>query len=433
MTEVVLRASGLGKRYRINHLERAVTLRAAIYGFLAAPVTRIRDTFRAPRPDELLWALRHVSFEVERGQVLGVVGPNGAGKSTLLRILSRITHPTEGHAEIHGRLSSLLEIGTGFHPELTGRDNVFLNGAVLGMRRAEVAAKLDSIVEFAGIEQMIDTPVKRYSSGMSTRLAFSVAAHLDPDILLVDEVLAVGDVEFQKRSLGKMREAAGGGRTVIFVSHNMASLRALCDRAILLERGEIRAEGDIDSVIDRYLSAHVAATPAGVIPADAPRMGTGEARLSRVELLDEGGRSAGHVRGGEPIALAIAVEGESRIRDAVFEVGISTVEGTRIATAFSTDASQPPVELDPGETSVTVELEPSLLPGHYTLDLGLYRTGPPWVIDYVERIFDFYVIDTGEPRSGGFALPAPRGYMRPPARWYRSDLAPIEQSRGLRR
>src|SRR5437879_1762300 len=223
----VLQVEGLGKQYRIHHLERPQTLRASVQRFLARPVARIHDVVRKPREDELIWALRDVSFELEQGQVLGIVGRNGAGKSTLLKILSRISDPTEGHAEVRGTLSSLLEVGTGFHPELTGRDNIFLNGAILGMRRAEVAKKFSSIVEFAGVEKFIDTPVKRYSSGMYMRLAFAVAAHLEPDILLVDEVLAVGDIDFQRRCLGKMREATGEGRTVVFVSHKMASIRAL--------------------------------------------------------------------------------------------------------------------------------------------------------------------------------------------------------------
>src|ERR1043166_6629125 len=249
----VLELVGLGKQYRIHHLERPETLRASLQRFLTRPVARIHDAVRKPREDELIWALRDVSFELEQGHVLGIVGRNGAGKSTLLKILSRITDPTEGHADVRGRLSSLLEVGTGFHPELTGRDNIYLNGAIMGMRRAEVTAKFDSIVEFAGVEKFIDTPVKRYSSGMYMRLAFAVAAHLEPDILLVDEVLAVGDIDFQRRCLGKMREATGEGRTAVFVSHNMATIANLCPRAILLKNGSIVETGDTPAIIDNYL------------------------------------------------------------------------------------------------------------------------------------------------------------------------------------
>ena len=209
MQDVVLSVHRLGKQYRIAHLVRPTTLRDSVQRFLTAPVRRLHDIFREPTQDELIWALRDVSFELARGQVLGIIGRNGAGKSTLLKILSRITDPTEGYADVHGRLASLLEVGTGFHPELTGRQNVFLNGAILGMPRSETRAKFDQIVEFAGVETFIDTPVKRYSSGMYMRLAFAVAAHLEPDVLVVDEVLAVGDAEFQKKSLGKMREVTG--------------------------------------------------------------------------------------------------------------------------------------------------------------------------------------------------------------------------------
>ncbi|HET59761.1 MAG TPA: ABC transporter ATP-binding protein, partial [Chloroflexi bacterium] len=199
------------------------------------------------------WALKDVSFEVKRGEVVGVIGRNGAGKSTLLKILSRITEPTTGHAEIHGRVGSLLEVGTGFHPELTGRENIYLNGAILGMKRTEIARKFDEIVAFSEIEKFLDTPVKRYSSGMYVRLAFAVAAHLEPEILLVDEVLAVGDASFQKKCLGKMGDIAGEGRTVLFVSHNMAAVQSLCSKALLLVHGQIDAIGDVDSVIQGYL------------------------------------------------------------------------------------------------------------------------------------------------------------------------------------
>src|ERR1043166_3334076 len=286
----VLELVGLGKQYRIHHLERPETLRASLQRFLTRPVARIHDAVRKPREDELIWALRDVSFELEQGHVLGIVGRNGAGKSTLLKILSRITDPTEGHADVRGRLSSLLEVGTGFHPELTGRDNIYLNGAIMGMRRAEVTAKFDSIVEFAGVEKFIDTPVKRYSSGMYMRLAFAVAAHLEPDILLVDEVLAVGDIDFQRRSLAKIREATTEGRTVLFVTHDMQSVRTLCDRALLLAGGRVTADGKVDDVVQAYISLESPHVASRAIPDDARRAGTGEARLTHVELLDDGGR-----------------------------------------------------------------------------------------------------------------------------------------------
>jgi len=251
MGEVAIKAQGLGKCYRLG-LHQIGNLRETISAAAKHPLQALRRR-RERSAGDLLWAVRDFDLEVPEGQVVGLVGHNGAGKSTLLKIFSRITEPTTGWAEIRGRVGSLLEVGTGFHPELTGRENVFLNGAILGMRRAEIRSRFDEIVEFAEVERFLDTPVKRYSSGMQVRLAFAVAAHLEPEIMLVDEVLAVGDSAFQRRSLAKMTEVAKEGRTVIFVSHNLAIIRALCDRGVLLEKGRTLADGPIGDVLDRYL------------------------------------------------------------------------------------------------------------------------------------------------------------------------------------
>ena len=249
MSAPAIRVEGLGKRFRIGERVRYKSLRES----LANAVTR---TLRGERrPHETIWALKDVSFEVQPGEVVGVIGRNGAGKSTLLKILSRITEPTEGRVELHGRVGSLLEVGTGFHQELTGRENIYLNGAILGMKRAEIERKFDEIVAFAEIERFLDTPVKHYSTGMYLRLAFAVAAHLEPEILLVDEVLAVGDAEFQKKCLGKMGDVARGGRTVLFVSHNMTAVSQLCKRALCLDSGELAESGDASEVVQCYLSS----------------------------------------------------------------------------------------------------------------------------------------------------------------------------------
>ncbi len=256
MSDIAIRAENLGKQYRIGKRERYHTLRDTLTDTVTAPFRWLRNgrsTNGNGAPDHI-WALKDVSFEIKRGEVVGIIGRNGAGKSTLLKVLSRITEPAKGHAEIHGRVGSLLEVGTGFHPELTGRENIYLNGAILGMRKAEIARKFDEIVAFAEIETFLDTPVKHYSSGMYTRLAFAVAAHMDTDILLVDEVLAVGDAEFQRKCLGKMEAVGRDGRTVIFVSHFMPTVRALCARVILLGAGRIELDGPAADVIDRYLS-----------------------------------------------------------------------------------------------------------------------------------------------------------------------------------
>ena len=422
----VLRVEGLGKRYRIHHLERPQTLRASVQRFLRKPVARIHDAIRKPREDELIWALQDVSFELEQGRVLGVVGRNGAGKSTLLKILSRITDPTEGYAEVRGTLSSLLEVGTGFHPELTGRDNVYLNGAILGMRRAEVTKKFASIVEFAGVEKFVDTPVKRYSSGMYMRLAFAVAAHLEPDILLVDEVLAVGDLEFQRRCLGKMREVTGEGRTIVFVSHNMAAIRALCPRAILLDHGELRADGPVEEVISKYLTTDVKVDSSGAIPAHVPRIGSGDVRLRHVELFGRDGEPLSYARLGQPVTIVIGLESTRRV-EALLEVGISSLDGTRATTAFNTDEGQPPQTLEPGYARVTVQLESFLLPGHYAVDLGVHHAGVGGVLDFVERVRDFEVLNLDEEGRDKYPVGRVRGYVRAPARW--SEPEPMESER----
>src|SRR5438128_2161525 len=261
MPDIAIRVDGLSKQYRIGKIERYRTLRDSVTEAVTAPFRRVRSMLsrsggaKTEIPSELIWALKDVSFEVPRGAVVGVIGRNGAGKSTLLKVLSRITEPTEGQVEIHGRVGSLLEVGTGFHGELTGRENIFLNGAILGMRRTEIVRKFDEIVAFAEVEKFIDTPVKHYSSGMYMRLAFAVAAHLEPEILIVDEVLAVGDAEFQKKCLGKMDETTRQGRTVLFVSHNMTALENLCQRGVVLHQGQITYIGNQAEAIAQYLKS----------------------------------------------------------------------------------------------------------------------------------------------------------------------------------
>jgi lipopolysaccharide transport system ATP-binding protein len=284
---VSIEAQGLSKRYRIGQMQAAYgTLRDS----LAHAAARLAGRESEYEKQEI-WALRDVSFQVDEGEVLGVIGRNGAGKSTLLKVLTRITTPTSGRAVIRGRVGSLLEVGTGFNPELTGRENVFLNGSILGMKRREIQRKLDEIIEFSGVEKFIDTPVKRYSSGMSVRLAFSVAAHLEPEIMLVDEVLAVGDAEFQQRCLGRMEDLSGTGRTVLFVSHNMQAVNQLCDRAIWLEGGEIYDEGEPSDVVTHYLHSALGSGSRISWPDDESAPGDDLARLLSVRAVDEYGET----------------------------------------------------------------------------------------------------------------------------------------------
>jgi lipopolysaccharide transport system ATP-binding protein len=254
MSDVAVRVNDLGKKYRIRHQrrERYIALRDVIADGFRNVLRGKADDGAAPAIEDF-WALKDVSFEVKRGEVIGIIGRNGAGKSTLLKVISRITEPNEGRIELIGRVASMLEVGTGFHPELTGRENIYLNGAILGMRRAEIKRRFDEIVAFAEVENFLDTPVKRFSSGMYVRLAFAVAAHLETEILIVDEVLAVGDAEFQKRCLGKMSQVAQGGRTVLFVSHNMGSIRRLTRRCIVLDHGKVMVDAAVETAIDSYL------------------------------------------------------------------------------------------------------------------------------------------------------------------------------------
>jgi lipopolysaccharide transport system ATP-binding protein len=317
MSKAAIVCEEIGKLYRIGQRERYKTLREAITDAMAAPFRRMASvlgTGNGQQGDATIWALKGVSFAIQQGEVVGVVGRNGAGKSTLLKVLSRITEPTEGSARIRGRLSSLLEVGTGFHPELTGRENVYLNGAILGMTRAEIARKFDEIVAFAEIDDFIDTPVKRYSSGMYVRLAFAVAAHMETEVLLVDEVLAVGDAAFQKKCLGRMGEVTKEGRTVLFVSHSMPSIQRLCSRALLLEDGALVCDGDVDKVIERYLSYDKAQEFAATFTGEKPQITRASARWTP----EEG------------IRLEVAFASPFRLRPPLLGISMYDVMGTAV-------------------------------------------------------------------------------------------------------
>jgi len=313
MNDIAIRVENLSKLYRMGQFVGYKTLRESIVSIISAPFRRLR---RSSSPvsdhDEYIWALKDVSFEVKPGEAIGIIGANGAGKTTLLRILCRITNPTEGYAEIHGRVGSLLEVGTGFHPELTGRENIYLNGAVLGMKKKEIDRKFAEIVDFSGVEKFIDTPLKRFSTGMQVRLAFSVAAHLEPEILLVDEVLAVGDAEFQRKCLGKMGDVAKEGRTVLFVSHNMSAVRKLCPSVILLEEGGIALRGDADQVIDQYLASSrtsiLSQEAGGLIDHSYPEDPSKIMQIRRVRILDHTGKPAVDINNRYPFTTELEFE-----------------------------------------------------------------------------------------------------------------------------
>jgi lipopolysaccharide transport system ATP-binding protein len=364
----VIRAEGLGKCFSLGETRRSGSLRESLVAGASAFFGSGR---RRGASLDHLWALWDVSFEVAQGEVLGIIGANGAGKSTLLRILSRITAPSAGRARIRGRVGSLLEVGTGFHPELTGRENVHLNGAILGMRRQEIARRFDAIVDFAGVERFLDTPVKRYSSGMRMRLAFAVAAHLEPEVLIVDEVLAVGDLAFQQRCLGKMSEVAGSGRTVLFVSHNMAAVEGLCDRALLLERGRHVTSGETRGVIGEYLARASAPVASGPV-ASSP---DGDLQVRGLELQDEHDVPIGAVRSGQSFAVELELATRRPLPRAAVQLAINDSLGARTAVLHSGVAG--------GESDLPAGLhrirchvrDLPLVPGAYTLELKLLAGG----------------------------------------------------------
>ena len=376
MAQPIIQVEGLSKHYRLGeaaagHLREAIVAQAKRLG--RALTGRKREA--AATRD--FWALRDVSFSVEEGDVVGVVGRNGAGKSTLLKLLSRITPPTQGHAVIRGRVSSLLEVGTGFHPELTGRENIFLNGALLGMTRAEIRRKFDEIVAFAEVEKFLDTPVKRYSSGMYVRLAFGVAAHLEPEVLIVDEVLAVGDAQFQKKCLGKMKDVARGGRTVLFVSHNMSAVQRLCSRAVMLKQGKLALDASVADVVAAYLSDAGGEASQGDDLLKLPRKNAaGNIRFSRCQVINALGQSASVLDFGEPLRVRLQAVSESDYADLSFVVGVDSVTGVRLFTAVSDDSGRV-FHAGAGQT-LTVEgaVSPStvLTPGVYLLSISI-RSG----------------------------------------------------------
>lgn len=323
--------NNLGKRYRVNHAEARLpyrTLRDTLSRAISAPIRRWRAGGHAGVVEQF-WALKDVSFEVQPGEVVGIIGRNGAGKSTLLKILSRITKPSKGLATIHGRVGSLLEVGTGFHPELTGRENIFMNGSILGMPRVEIKRKFDEIVDFSGVEQFLDTPVKRYSSGMQVRLAFAVAAHLDPEILIVDEVLAVGDAEFQEKCLGKMKDVATGGRTVLLVSHNMVAIQHLCERVILVDSGQIAMDGKSRDVVQSHLGKSRDTTGTS-IREWRDRETNGQAKIVDLKAIDLTHQTENIIAFGADLQLTIEAEFYRPVRDPIFGVHFHTIDGEPI-------------------------------------------------------------------------------------------------------
>ena len=387
MTAIV-KVENLGKHYQIGAAPAAyATLRESLTNAFRRPFASLR---RKSGSNESIWALRDVSFDVMAGEVLGIIGQNGAGKSTLLKILSRITQPTQGRAELYGRAGSLLEVGTGFHPELTGRENIYLNGAILGMTRPEIQRKFDEIVGFAELEKFLETPVKRYSSGMYMRLAFSVAAHLDPEILVVDEVLAVGDAAFQKKCLGRMRDISTEGRTVLFVSHNMAAIRSLCNRGILLSNGSKIFEGPAGECVDRYL-AEVTQHATNEVDLSSVRRAGGTDRslkICKFRLLTRDGRPL--VRLGDPLEAEMDFTVSEPLEDVVLGLRLLSADNVNITECRSSHSYGAIEHLAPGNYSITCRIEQNILsPGLYLVNVGARCASKP--LDHVVQAMTFEV------------------------------------------
>jgi homopolymeric O-antigen transport system ATP-binding protein len=416
-----IKVEDLSKQYRIGQFRPAYgTLRDSIVN----QVRRLRTGHLHDPPREI-WALRDVSFEAREGEVIGIIGANGAGKSTLLKILTKITWPTQGRAEIRGRVGSLLEVGTGFHPELTGRENIYLNGAILGMKRGEITRKLDTIVEFSGISKFMDTPVKRYSSGMFVRLAFSVAAHFEPDIMVVDEVLAVGDADFQRRSLGRMESLGESGRTVLFVSHNLHAVLQLCDRALLLQDGRIVHEGSTHDVVAFYEEQTVGSGSRAVWDDIDEAPGDDLVRLQSVTVVDEDGAPATTIDVRRQLGVEI---GFRVLRDGPPIVPKIKVLDQHGAIAFNALDVDPRWNdsLPPGDYLATAWIPPNLLnEGRHSVDADVVTLATPKLLPHASayKVVAFHVYDPAEGDSArGLFGGELRGVVRPLLEWtYEED------------
>jgi len=403
---IVVSTRGLSKSYVIEHRPQDSTVAEALFRLLANP-------FRSSAKEEV-WSLRDVSLDIREGQIVGVVGRNGAGKSTLLKLLSRITEPTRGEARIAGRVGSLIEVGTGFQPELTGRENIFLNGTILGMRRSEIARRFDQIVDFSGIEKYLDTPVKRYSSGMYVRLAFAVAAHLDTDILFVDEVLSVGDAEFQKKCLGRLSDVAEEGRTVMFVGHNMATLESLCTHGILLDKGRLLHAGTLKETVAEYQQMirpeHISQE---TVVARRVDYGSRYEHVRSADLVDESGNSTRCVTVGEKLAIRVALEMPLPLEGAVFVAWIDSSFGNCVLT-LKTPRTGGPMERLHGKCEVTCVVDSiPLMPGEYVLNFGLWKGAG--YIDLVDGNITF-IVQNGDTFGDGWGAHA-TGVCVAPSRW----------------
>ncbi len=402
----ILEIKNISKKFTIGHGQK--------------PYLNLRDSlvsiFQPRISSEVFFALKSISFDVYPGESIGIIGKNGAGKSTLLKILSKITPPSSGKIISRGRIASLLEVGTGFHSELSGRENIFLNGSILGMKKKEIENKFDEIVDFSGTEFFLDTPLKHYSSGMKLRLAFAVAAFLEPEILIIDEVLAVGDADFQKKCIGKMEDVSKSGRTILFVSHNMASMRALCSKGLLISKGELIYSGKMNEAIDKYISASSKAAHSGEIPPDASSTNKGIAKFTKIVLKGKNGVATDTIHYRSMMCLDFEVNALENLPDVMLDIRICTPDGLNLVHAMNKYTSPEERALKKGRNFIHCGLANQLQPGQYSFSIGIhYPDGS--TIEYVENILNFNVLNIADENNEGFNYNYNLCYVRFESEW----------------
>lgn len=420
MGEVSIRVENIGKEYRIGDLQDNKSIAKRDYfDFIKKPLGRIKSIIQNQSPeysDQSIWALKNVTFDVRKGEVLGIIGKNGAGKSTLLKIMSGITYPTTGRVLLNGRIASLLEVGTGFNIELTGRENVYLNGSILGMTKTEIDSRFDEIIDFSGVEKYLDTPVKRYSSGMRVRLGFAVAAHLETDILLVDEVLAVGDLAFQKKCLGKMDDVASSGRTVLFVSHTMETIMGLCPRTLWINDGVLHADGDTKEVIEQYMQNSISITNSNILADRKDRQGNGDIFFTEVSFRNEDKTYTNVISSGEQLEIVLKVHSKvKRTNTLTFEIKIKDSYGRSILELSPRLIGKDFNDIN-DENSVVCHIpKVQLLPKSYSVDLRLYSNN--LLEDKIDDVAKLEVVD-GDFYGTGHRLPKNSVFMQDHS-WYK--------------
>lgn len=408
MSDIVLKVENISKLYRLGEVGTG-TISHDLNRWWAkirgkedpyALVGQVNDRNQKAESD-YVWSLKDINFEVKQGEVLGIIGKNGAGKSTLLKIISQITSPTTGSIKAKGRIASLLEVGTGMNPELTARENIYLNGAILGMKKREIAAKFDEIVDFSGCTMYVDTPIKRFSSGMRVRLGFAVAAFLEPEILIVDEVLAVGDVEFQKKAIGKIQDISkGDGRTVLFVSHNMAAVQNLCKKGILLENGRINSIGDITTIVNKYLKLNISETNEDIVDLGNAKRSNGKGKIiKKIWIENSHGETTKNIFMGEKFSIKFNFESKEPIMNALFGFGIENSQGDRI-TSLNNEISGDliPTQIESGTAILTIK-DPTFLEGTHYVSISIVANQVEW-IDYIEQAISFEIISKDVYNSG---------------------------------